>query len=603
MDWQKLANFLRTPGLSARADEFLRRWGALLVALVAAVYYAQYYRSGLNLGGEGGTVAVYAMRLLAGQRPLEDTFLGYNVMWFWPVAWLFQITGPNYIALRLFFFAICTITGILAFFIVRRVTGRGWYAVFAALLPVLIPGMLFRNYMAFLAMLNMLTLLQAYVFDQYTNQRRILWMGAAGFSVGLTYLVRVDLGGFFTVILLGLIVLYPLQAGAFIPRLKMAGIGLALAAGMFVITHAPFYADARQRGYDRIFLYQYSQWVGLVKYLARQEWEKRVAKPAPQPVATAPVSGDPAVVETKEADIDSSGYLQKRSPADVWKESSFYDRAFILITYLPIPVALVLVLPAGVLLLLALARANAPLRTEALTILVTAGSALTLFPQYFFFRPDTPHLSEFMAPFMIAMACGVWIVFRLARNTAGRVAAGAIAFLCAVNTVLYFYHSYPKESAGTIAASWKRKSELVAQNGVRVLLKKKEREELQALCDVIESHTKPGDYLVTYPYAPTVNFMTDRPSYEFNLYVDNAHNVGGFLDETLGEIEKYRPAAILIDNRAVNQTEASRFRNWAASTYQWIQQNYAYAGTFRRQEVYLRPDLYPMGTIPPPTSN
>lgn len=596
--------------LWARLDALLKRFGWLGVTLFAVIYYGRYYRSGLNLGGEGGTVAVIAMRLMAGQRPLEDTFLGYNVMWFWPVAWLFQITGPNYIALRLFFFAICTITGILAFFIVRRVTGRGWYAILAALLPVIIPGMLFRNYMAFLVMLNMLTLLQAYVLEQTTERRRILWMSAAGFSIGLTYLVRVDLGGFFTIILLGLVVLYPFGSRAFRPRLKMAGFGLALSAGMFVLTHAPFYLDARQRGYNQDFVSQYSQWFGLVRHLANQEWENRFAKPkpGPEPIAATSKTKTPkdektAEPEAKEADIDSSGYLQKRSVGDIWKESSFYDRAFILITYLPIPVALVLVLPAGALLLLALARSNFPVRTDALTVLITSGSALTLFPQYFFFRPDTPHLSEFMAPFLIAMACGVWIAFRLARNTAGHIAAGIITLLCVINTGLYFYHSYPKESAGTIAARWKRKTELAAQNGVRVLLKKKEAEELQTLCDLIQNNTKPGDYLVTYPYAPTVNFMTDRPSYEFNLYVDNAHNVSGFLKETRAEIEKYHPAAILIDNRAVNQTEASRFRNWAASTYQWIQKNYAYAGTFRRQEVYLRPDLYPMGTVPPPTSN
>ena len=42
----------------------------------------------------------------------------------------------------------------------------------------------------------------------------------------------------------------------------------------------------------------------------------------------------------------------------------------------------------------------------------------------------------------------------------------------------------------------------------------------------------------------------------------------------------------------MNQTEDSRFFNWAPETYQWIKSNYAYAGTFRRQEIYLRPDLY-----------
>ncbi len=82
------------------------RYGPLLLVAFALFYYAQYYRSGLNLGGEGGTVAVVAMRLMEGQKPIADTFLGYNLMWFYPVVWLFKLTGPNYIALRVFFFVL-----------------------------------------------------------------------------------------------------------------------------------------------------------------------------------------------------------------------------------------------------------------------------------------------------------------------------------------------------------------------------------------------------------------------------------------------------------------------------------------------------------------
>src|SRR3981189_160977 len=137
----------RITGFWARLEPRLKAWGGPGVAMIAAIYYSLYYRSGLNFSGEGGTVAIVALRLLDGQRPIVDTFLGYNVMWFYPVAWLVQLTGPDYPALRIFFFALCTITGVLAFYIVRRVTGSGWFSVLTALGPVLIPGMMFRNYM------------------------------------------------------------------------------------------------------------------------------------------------------------------------------------------------------------------------------------------------------------------------------------------------------------------------------------------------------------------------------------------------------------------------------------------------------------------------
>ncbi len=623
---KKFTQFWSTHRPHARAEDALKRWGALFVALFAGVYYAQYYRSGLPLAGEGGTVAVVATRLMEGQRPIVDTFLGYNLMWFFPVAWLFELTGPNYVALRIYFFAICTMTGVLAFLVVRRVTGSGWFATLAALGPVLIPGMLFRNYMAFLAMLNMLTLLQAYVFPQRTPLRQWLWIAAAGLALGLTFLIRIDVAAFFSVITLGLLVLFPLGfRGDFLRRARTAAGALALTVVLFFATHAPFYLDGKKRGYADAFVAQYTGWINLVVYLAKVELAKKsepppqIAEPGPSATPSAaaasnePVApNEPAVPnepaapnesaasnepeaapkEGGNSDIGSSDYLQKQGLAEFLEKKTFYERAFVLITYLPVPTAILIIFPAGFLLVVALLRENIGLRTEALAVLIATGSALTLFPQFFFFRPDTPHLSEFMAPFWIATACAMWTAFSWARkNRVAAVWCAVVMVFCLADLGLYFYHSFPRESAGTIAARRKRKYEFAAENGVRVKLKKLEHEELQSLCDVIKTRTKPGDYVVCYPYAPTINFMTDRPSYEGNLYVDNAYNVSTFHQETMKEFEKFHPAAVLIDNRAMNQTESSRFKNWAAETYRWIRENYRYAGTFRRQEIYLRPDL------------
>jgi hypothetical protein len=40
----------------------------------------------------------------------------------------------------------------------------------------------------------------------------------------------------------------------------------------------------------------------------------------------------------------------------------------------------------------------------------------------------------------------------------------------------------------------------------------------------------------------------------------------------------------------MNVVEASRFSVWAATTFAYIQQHYRYAGTFRRNDVYLAPE-------------
>ncbi len=596
------------------AEDLLRRGGWAVVVLVAFFYYAAYYRSGLNLGGEGGTVAVVAMRLMDGWLPIKETFLGYNLMWFYPVVWLFEIFGPSYIALRIFFFALCTLTGVMAFFIVRRVTGAGWYATGVALLPVLIPGMLFRNYMAFLVVLNMLVFLQAYVFTQRTAVRQAGWMLGAGLSLGLTFLVRVDLGLFFLLILLGLIVLFPLaRAGGWRRNVGLAAAGLALLGGGLVATHAPFYLDAKKRGYAEAFAGQYTGWAGLIHSLLvdKMGFDPFEPSPAARPVYTPSrvqfigmwlaTKGTGEAAEVR--DLDQKEYLQKKSLENAAEAKSWSERVFPVVTYLPILVAVAVIFPASLAWLVAVFRRDEVLRERAMILLISMGSALTLFPQFFFFRPDTPHLSELMVPFLVAMACAAWTGAQVARRAglAGRVLGGSVVLLCAGTTVLYVFHAFPKESAGTIAAREKRNREMIAGNGVRVFLKKGEREEIQALADLIRTTTQPGDYVACYPYQPTINFMTDRPAYEYNLYIDNAHNVSNFHRETLEKIGRFRPAAIVIDNRAVNQTEGSRFKNWAAETYAWIQANYTHAGNFRRQELYFRPDLVPQKTSPSPT--
>src|SRR5437016_1951400 len=43
--------------------------------------------------------------------------------------------------------------------------------------------------------------------------------------------------------------------------------------------------------------------------------------------------------------------------------------------------------------------------TDALILGISLASAFTLFPQYFFFRPDPQHVSEMMCVFLVTLAC------------------------------------------------------------------------------------------------------------------------------------------------------------------------------------------------------
>lgn len=590
---------------AAGVEKSLSRYGWLIVVLFALFYYGQYYRSGLNLGGEGGTAGVLAQRLMEGQRPIVDTFLGYNVMWFYPIVWLFEIVGPNYVALRIYFFVICTIGAVLGFLVLRRSTGSGIYALLVSSLLVLMPGMIFRNYMPFLGLLNMFVLLHAYVFTQKSHWRTLVWQAVAGLALGLTYLIRIELGIFFTVINLGLALLYPLGfRGQFLSRLPYALTGVILAGTMTFAVHVPVFADARARGFDDALWSQYGRWVGFLGFGLKDQVidtaaqavpavPAAVATPAPTPkvAAVAPV---PSSDVGAASDTDRNGLLRP-SLKEIGTLPTFYERAYVIITYLPILSSLVLLAVGGCVFSWSLWAGREGVREASLTVLTCIGASLTLFPQFFFFRPDTPHLSEFMAPFIVALGCATWHVLRGGWSMPGsvwRVGAVCVALLCIVNVGLYTYHTMPKESGGTIGNTKKKKLEFKAENGVRVWLARKELEERKGVYDAIMKYTTPDDYVVCYPYAPTINFMTNRRSYEYNQYADNATETHFFHDETVGEIQKFRPAVIVIDNRDINKSDSSRFAIWAASSYDYIRSTYRDAGKFGRQEVYVRPDLF-----------
>jgi hypothetical protein len=84
-------------------------------------------------------------------------------------------------------------------------------------------------------------------------------MTAAGAVLGLTYLLRIDLGAFFTAMTAGLFVLYPFgQKEGFARRLRLAAGGAMVTAMMFCATHAQIYFDAVRRGYADAFVAQYT---------------------------------------------------------------------------------------------------------------------------------------------------------------------------------------------------------------------------------------------------------------------------------------------------------------------------------------------------------
>ncbi len=580
-----------------------RRWiWALLLLACALAYYGSYFRYSFNLRDEGGTVTLVAKRMLDGERPFLDVTLGYNVGWFYPIVGLFKLCGVNFVLLRAYCFALSTLTALLAFFTLERASRRPWVAFLVALLPVFVPGMTFKNYMPLLAVGNAFCLMQLALGPRGRRARdgfqlpteddapRISWLRIVlgGVALGLTFLIRIDVGYFFIPLWLGTLWLKAGERGLrFGQRLALSLGGPVVILALAAALQLPAYADAHRRGFAEELHEQYIGWpsrlleAGVAHLVQALPSSMHPAPPNSSGVATLPVA--PA---EKEASWDTEN-LPRPALSQAWQGKNLELRLFALLLYAPF-------LSLVPLILWALAATSIRLRRgeveRPLAALVLLGSALTTFPQYFFFRPDAPHLSEFSPGFWVA-AFGAAFLLGSSPRGAGdrrRLAGGFFVFLLILHAGVYLWRMLPDRYAGTI---WARKARPVlfhGENGVDVFVSKKEAEGFRAILKLVRQHSTPADYLVAYPYHPALNILCDRRTYEHNVYVDNATREVGWSEEAIKRFQQFRPAVIILSDWAINGTEASRFSNWALPAKTWIEANYLNQGGVLEFEIFTR---------------
>lgn len=599
--------------LFERISSFAERagaWRMVGLILFAVLYYSSYGLSGLEFRGEGGTIAVVAQRILEGQRPLADTFLGYNVLWFYPIVALFSITGPNFLDVRLFFYLLSIITGVLGYRAVWRATGRPLLSVLAAVIIILIPGMQFRTYMGLLAVGNLYFFLEVFALEK-SPRPRLFWLIGSGLFLGFTFLVRIDLGILFSTLALGSLLVYPLiDLRSWNRRIRFSALALACYATLIVLVHIPVDQVAAEHGFRNEFWSQYVSWKNdTAKYVTMVSHDSakalsdlaHPAAPRPQPAAApapAAVTGS-QIASEKGAPASAPGYntdrrTRPRPPvSDIFFARSSGEKHFALLVYYPIAGGAIIVLLSALLFVKGWRTDDPNLVRKGFILLVATGAALTLLPQYFLFRPDPPHVSEMMCGFVIAAAIA-FDAGLLACRTDGpigpmlRFVGTSYMVLAVIHIAFYIEYGMRRPSMGSYAIKSRSEVFFHADNGVSAYLPRQKAVECQALYRIIVDHSTPGDYVVCFPYQPMVNFMTNRRSYLYNLYVDNALAPLNFKDQAVADIEKYKPAAILIDDFAMNQIPASRFTVWAAPVYGYIRDHYDYAGTEVGNEVYLR---------------
>jgi hypothetical protein len=556
---------------------------ASALILFAILYYSLIFRYGLNLADEGN-VALISQRLMRGEHPFRDVATGYNVLWFYPISTLFRIFGTHLLLMRAYFYAISTGSALIAFFLLRRLDAPLWLAFLQGLMVILINGQYFKAYIPFLVLSNLFAITLF-----LTSQRKPLLSLGAGILLGTTFLIRIDLGIFFSVVWFGVLLLHALLLNRrFLFNLLIAG---SLVLGV-VAMHLPFVYDAHHRHFLPSFTDQYSTVAGLI--LAPILPHK---PPAPPPPTTTPVPalppqniGQPGPVQVPPSPVFGEPHaapvvekpptlLQRRSFKEVFlKSPTIGKRLLAVLTYLPALLICVLLF-AGV--FLCLSKRMAADRWLLFSALLAG--CLSAFPQFFLFRPDLPHLIEFMNGGLVALTCAGWLLW----SSQGKDRI-SIPFVVAIAFIglSYFSLTFPNPYGGTLFLRMNRHSEFRGANGVDVILNREECEEANTLFSATVLNSTKKDYVACYPYLPGVNFITARPTFQYNLYIDDMVHSRDWQEAEIAKIRHYRPAVIVIDDWKINGTDGSRFSQWAAQMTQFIKSRYQLVATTGSKKIF-----------------
>jgi len=529
------------------------------LTVIGCLYYASYYNYYFNWGDEG-SVALIAERLSKGERPYVDVETGYGVLWYYPIAFLFKTFGAKFLVARIWFICLGFAAALFSYALFWRLTQNRLVAFSVALVILLFPGSGYKTYIPLLIIAGAYVL---FLYDARTLKPTTApWLALAsnGAYLSVAFLIRGDIAIVYSALFLLYHGLTGLQAAIrerdprrlLLFPTRLAGVVLVVA-----IVALPFIIYAKANGYLEVFLHQYWNYA-----------EVLIAKTNTRLV----MPSGAATVEGAEA----AGTLLPRASLRSFFWPGYTRWAFL--TYAP------LLLLFFVLFYLCLdlfsRRFSAPgvadfLSDNAYLIVLSIG-AFSAFPQFFVFRPDIAHLSEFMPGFVVL--CGYFLF--LMRTRLGATQAFAVArrwssymfgILCIAYLVAYAAH-YPEG----IAFRRDRPNRLQIEDRLDVYVSRYEYKVLDGLNTIIRKASGPDDYVLCFSYCPGINFVTGRPTFQKFFYVDDSFLISRptWLAEMKEEIAVKKPKIIVIWNWDINRTRISRFSGWAAPLYRFIGDTY-----------------------------
>ncbi len=547
---------------------------AALAFLVIAgfAYYSRYYDCGFNTGDEGALL-LNTMRILDGERPYLDIALGYGLLWYYPLALLFKITGVSFIVARIYLLSLAMLCSLLAYLTIRGQTGIAALAINVALLNLALPGDLQNICIPLVVLANMLAVSRIDL-DQRTLANRRVFLAAL--VVGISWFTRADLAMGAALVLIATLVTHtifshpPRRWPSHLARLS------ALVGGAALIPTSLMLLLAHHQGFLKPLLL-HIRWP--FSYLVHIPTLARTNKF----FATGP-----------ETPTEAGSTLARIPIAAIWEPGS--TRVLGILTYLPL-ISLALIVSIICRRMLARRRRDRSLiGNDTFGVLALAGLAMSSFPQFFLFRPDPAHLSFFMPGYsVLAATClGRWLL-----PTPGeawtvpsypgfkRLSRAAFGGLLVVHVGLYFWFGLGLQTTGSmIALSRGRTERFLGRNGVEVAVTPIERYLFDKVTRIVEARTDEDDALLCFPFGPGWNVMTDRRTFARTLYVDDSKMTSGWQQEMIEGIEREQPPVIIVDNWPVNRTEISRFKSWATQVMSHIRSEYDLVDSVGSLEIY-----------------
>jgi hypothetical protein len=556
-----------------------------LLILIAFLYYGQYYNYGFNYADEGN-IALISQRIFEGEIPYKDIAVAAGLLWPYSIAFLFWLFGVDFIAMKVYFFCLATVTALLGYATVIRLGSRKWLGFIAGLLLVLLPGSIHKIFIPLAIVANM------YFLSRIDLEKESLGLSqtiGAAIVLAFTFLLRGDLGLCASVAFVGLTSYHTVSRPRPLQKALYANArALGLAVGAFALVLLPFFILASLQG----FLHPFTIVVfgKLMHFFAIVRNHLMI-----------PRGG------TQSPDIPSEvGALLERIPiAATWKADPL--QLWAILTYLPL-----LVFSIALLILFASVirrwLRGLPLRTNAdVSLLLIFFLALGAFPQFFLERPDVAHLSQFMPGYTIFIfvlidRClpkrriaaipekkHVYNFILRKRELPGLLGAAALV----LNLGIYAWGGLRHASTGSIARKSGHTELFEAENGVRVYLAPHTHAGLTRVKTLVEKHAAQDDFVVCFPYAPGFNFMTNRRTFMRQLYADDSWLIGepDWQERTLNEMRTKKPPIVIIEDYPINGTEISRFPNWATEVCAYVAANYDPMDNVIGNTVYVRRDI------------